>query len=369
MAEEKVITEEVKEDVAPVTEEVVDIKPTEEVVEDEKPNEFNADAFSDKPVEKTEEQLKDEADVVKNEVVVEEEDDGIFKWADYSDEEEAPVDENASIDGEVKPTEVVNDKKEEEVFAEDKGVDFKSVANQLGLKFETIDEFKEHLVKVETENQQIKAKHSGSATNEKIEALEKLAGNDDKELVRLSLEREGFEGDELIEAVDKFIDNGMLAIEAKRIRNTVTKAINSEKAIITQSDLETDATQQKEYNESVRKLGEHISQTKTMFGFEMAKDENSLVKVQQGHFEYIKSGKFMDEVFKDDKSLAEIAWFVKNKDVIINAIANKSLQQGKESILNDIKRTEVDKPQRFKAPDGSNEFDPKKFTFGEANKA
>jgi hypothetical protein len=344
------------------TEEVVEEKPTEEVVEEEKPNEFNAEAFSDRPVEKTEEELKEEVAEVEDEVVAEEEDDGTFKWADYSEDEEVVVEEE-------KPAEVVEDKKkEDEVVVEEKPTDFKAVADALGLKFETIEEFKEHLVNVEAENKKIKSEYSGGATNEKIDALKKLNANDDKELVRLSLEKEGFEGDELTNAVDKFIDNGMLEIEAKRIRNTVNKAIEAEQGNITQSTLEADATQQREYEESVKNLGEHISKTKTMFGFEMAKDEESLAKVQKGHFNYIKSGKFMDDVFKDDASLTEAAWLWKNKDTILKAIANKNLQQGKETILNDIKNPEVEKPQRFKAPDGSNEFDPKKFTFGEAKK-
>lgn len=354
---EEVITDEVVVEDKP-TEEVVEDKPKEEVVEEES-NEFDASAFTETPVEKVKEEVAEE----EAEVVAEEEDDGIFKWADYSDDEEAPVEE------EKKTEEVVEDKKKEEETPTESKSDFKAVADELGLKFETIEEFKEHLLNVEAENQKIKSEYSGGATNDKIEALKKLNANEDKELVRLSLEKEGFAGDDLTNAVDKFIDNGMLEIEAKRIRNTVNKAIESEQAIITQSALESDAKQQKEYEESVKNLGEHISKTKTMFGFEMAKDEESLVKVQQGHFSYIKSGKFMDDVFKDDQSLTEAAWLWKNKDTILKAIANKNLQKGKETILNDIKNPEVEKPQRFKAPDGSNEFDPKKFVFGEAKKA
>jgi hypothetical protein len=98
-----------------------------------------------------------------------------------------------------------------------------------------------------------------------------------------------------------------------------------------------------------------------MFGFKMAKDPESLKQVQQGHAEYIKSGKFMDDVFANDESLAEAAWFVRNKKVIINAIANKNLQKGKQSILDDIREPEVVSPQRFRDPEGSNEFDPQKF--------
>ena len=354
------ITEEVVEEVTPVVDEIVEevveeAPKTEDVVEEED-KDFDASAFSETPVKKVEDEVVENED----EVVAEEEDDGTFKWAEYDDEEEAVVDEEKPIAEVEKPT--------EEVVTDEKDVDFKAVADKLGLKFETIEEFKEHLVNVEAENKKIKASYSGGATNDKIDALKALAANEDKELVRLSLEKEGFEGEDLNEAVDKFIDNGMLAIEAKRIRNTVNKAIASEQEKITQSTLESDATQQREFEESVKNLGEHISKTKTMFGFEMAKDEESLVKVQQGHFNYIKSGKFMDDVFKSDESLTEAAWLWKNKDTILKAIANQNLQKGKETILDDIKNPEVDKPQRFKAPDGSDEFDPKKFTFKDSEK-
>jgi len=101
-----------------------------------------------------------------------------------------------------------------------------------------------------------------------------------------------------------------------------------------------------------------------MFGFAMAKDKESLGKVQKGHLNYITSGKFMNDVYESEESVAEVAWFVKNKKTIINAIRNKSLQQGKEAILNDISEPEVITTQRYKDPK-SDSFDPKAFTYGD----
>jgi regulator of replication initiation timing len=178
----------------------------------------------------------------------------------------------------------------------------------------------------------------------------------------LSLEKDGFEGEALQDAVDKYIDNGLLEIEAKKIRNTIDKAIVGEQNKETQSTVDADAKQQQEHAESVKQLEEHISKTDTMFGFKMAKDEESLKQVQQGHAKYITSGKFLDDVFESQESLAEAAWFVKNKSVIIKAIANKNLQKGKQAVLDDIREPEVVSPQRFRDPEGSNEFDPSKFS-------
>lgn len=265
-----------------------------------------------------------------------------------------------------KVVEVENETATTEVLDEaPKGVSqdsFKQVAEELGLKFETIDEMKDHLKTVEEENNKLRNSSGSGATSEAIQKLEGLRDKDNEELVKLSLEKDGFSGEELDDAVDRYVDNGLIDIEAKKIRNTINNAIVKEQNKVTQSTVDADAKQQQEHSESVRKLEEHINKTNTMFGFNMAKDEDSLKQVQQGHAKYITSGNFLDDVFRSDESLAEAAWFVRNKKVIINAIANKNLQKGKQAILDDIREPEVVSPQRFRSPDGSNEFDPSKFT-------
>jgi len=356
--EDEIITEEVVKETAPIEDKVKEDAPVVEDViidkkedegEGEKEKEFDVNAFSDKPAIPKEE-VKEE--VVAEEVVADD-DDGSFKWAEYSEEEE--VAEVVATTEDDKP--VI-----EEVVSDNNG--FQAVAKELGLKFENIDEFKEHLVKLEEDNNKLRQGFSAGATNENIDKLKALSANTDEDLVRKSLEKEGFAGDKLETAVSKYIDNDMLDIEAQKIRNTINKAIVTEQAKITQSTVEADAKQQKEYEESVKSLGEHIKGTKTMFGLEMAKDEESLGKVQQGHFKYIESGKFMDEVFKDDQSLTEASWLWRNRDTIMKAIANSNLQKGKAAILDDIRNPEVIKSQRFKDPKGSDEFDPKVFTYG-----
>jgi len=349
MAEENEIITSENAEAAQVVDKEIEIIP--EVVEDkgdEKEFEdFDASAFSDTSVP-----------VKKEDVVVEDEDDNpnedILDWASY-DEEDVNVE---------KEKEAVVDSVVEEVPIIPSTDGFKAVADELGLKFETVDELKQHLINVEEENNKLRASSGSGATNETVTKLTNLKNKDSEELVRLSLEKQGFTGEELTDAVDKYIDNGMLEIEAKKIRNTIDNAIVSEQNKITQSTVEADAMQQKEHDESVRKLGEHISKTETMFGLSIAKDKESLAKVQQGHLKYISSGKFMEDVFKDDASLSEAAWFVKNKDTIIKAISNKSLQQGKQAILDDIGEPEVINTQRFKDVE-TDSFDPKAFTFGQ----
>jgi hypothetical protein len=342
MAEENEIITSENAEAAPVVEnEETEIIPVvEEVLVGDENKEFDVNAFADISTPK------------KEEVVIEDDGGGeeILNWASY-DEEDVHVE---------KPSEVVVEAAP--VIPSTDG--FKAVADELGLKFETVGELKQHLIDIEEENNKLRASSGGGATNETVTKLTNLKNKDSEELVRLSLEKQGFTGEELTDAVDKYIDNGMLEIEAKKIRNTIDNAIVSEQNKITQSTVDSDATQQREHDESVRKLGEHISKTETMFGLSMAKDKDSLAKVQQGHLKYISSGKFMEDVFKDDASLSEAAWFVKNKDTIIKAISNKSLQQGKQAILDDIGEPEVIKTQRFKDVE-SDSFDPKAFTFGQ----
>jgi hypothetical protein len=348
MAEDNEVIIDENVNTAPIveTEEVI-----KDVVEDVvKNDDFDVSAFADAPIVR--EEVKAEED---GEGEGEEENGDVVNWASYEEDGD-----DGGKGGEGEQAELENAKP---TAASTES--FKAVADELGLKFETIEELKEHLIKVEDENNKLRTSSGSSATNDAITKLTNLKNKDSEELVRLSLEKQGFTGEELEDAVDKYIDNGMIDIEAKKIRNTIDNAIVNEQNKLTQSTVDADAMQQKEHEESVKKLGEHLSQTKTMFGLAMAKDEESLGKVQQGHLKYITSGKFMEDVFKDDASLSEAAWFVKNKDIIIRAISNENLQKGKQAILDDISEPEVINTQRFKDPSGTNEFDPKKFTFGQ----
>lgn len=331
-------------------------KKDEENLDISKSNEFDPSVFADKPLVDAE--IKDKVVEKEDEAIVDgKAGDDSLEFKPYEEEEEVKLEkekteENIPID------------KEQEIEAPKIADAFQQVANELGLKFETIDEMKEHLVALEEENTSLRNNTQSGSTNDAVTKLESLKGKTDEELVRLSLEKEGFEGEKLNSAVDKYIDNDMLDIEAQKIRNTIDRAIGSEKNKITQSTAEADAMQQKEEEESVKVLKEHIYGTKTMFGFAMAKDEESLAKVHQGHFKYIEGGKFMQEVFKNEESLSQAAWLFRNRETIINAVANKNLQKGKQAILDEIREPEVITPHRFKDPKGSDEFDPQAFTYG-----
>ena len=64
-------------------------------------------------------------------------------------------------------------------------------------------------------------KKSYPEKNEKIESFENLIKLEDKKLVERSLKADGFEGVELENALERMLDNDMIDIEAKKIRNTL----------------------------------------------------------------------------------------------------------------------------------------------------
>jgi hypothetical protein len=339
--------------------EVTESNPKDEIVDKTDESEdtsFDPSAFSNVPTPN--EVVEEGKEIPKAEE--ESDDDGLDWVTDNDDTPEDKVEDKPVDKVEDKPADVVDTDSNDNVPTDN----YKSFAEGLGIdteKYGDAESLKAHMIELEEENNKLRTASGSGATNDAIKNLEGLLSKDDEALVRLSLEKDGFSGDDLDNAVDRYVDNGLIDIEAKKIRNTIDNAIVNEQNNITQSTVDADAKQQQEHAESVRKLEEHIGKTDTMFGFKMAKDEASLEQVQQGHAKYITSGKFMDDVFANDESLAEAAWFVRNKKVIISAIANKNLQKGKRAILDDIREPDVVSPQRFRDPSGSDEFDPKKW--------
>jgi len=184
-----------------------------------------------------------------------------------------------------------------------------------------------------------------------------------KELVKKILTSEGFEGDKLDQAVETYENNGTLEIEATRYRNNIRNRIKAEVDNEGHKAKSDEAKQSQAQQEARNQLNEHLNKSDTMFGFKMSKDNQSLPKVREGHFEYIDSGKFMNDVLKDPKSISEAAWFQRHKETIIKALQNKGRQAGKQEILNDIHEATTDNTERILSPnDDSNEFNPTKFT-------
>jgi hypothetical protein len=241
---------------------------------------------------------------------------------------------------------------------------FKAVAEELNLSATNIDEFKNLLVEIQKENDELKNQSLSGFNNEKIKNLENVKTKTDSDLLRIDLKNQGFTETEIDNAIDIYSDNGTLPIEAKKIRNNIDKAINKEKEMLMSSQKNSDAKQQEEAKEAVRSLTEYINGVEKMFGFPIAKDEAKLKSIREGQINYITSGDFLSDVTKNNENLNEAAWMWKNRKTILQAFSNKGYNKGKQDLLNDIGNPDSSDTTRFKDPKGSDTFDPKKFTYG-----
>ena len=138
-------------------------------------------------------------------------------------------------------------------------------------------------------------------------------------------------------------------------------AISREEQNAVKSQEEAQAKQEQDRIDSVNELSKHIKGQTEMFGFKMAKDEETLGKVRDSHHKYITNGSFLQDITKDNESLAESAWLWKNRETLLKAARNGGLQQGRSEILNDMHNPDTDKGGGFVSPDGKGEFSVSKF--------
>lgn len=337
-------------------------------------NDFDPSKFTEVEVQKKDNASDDDSDDSDDSS----DDDGKgLDWVGYEEEEDVDDDEKGGSDDSVGND---DDNSDDDSGSTDDSVksslsdeQFKAFADEIGLEVKNPEEFKKAVIELEDSLEASEARikeleeklaNNGVSTNDNVKKLENLKAKDDEDLVKLDLEKQGFSAEEIEEAIDTYIDNNLLGIEAKKIRKTIDRAIVTEQKKFAQTTEQAEAMQQKEREESVKALSEHINKTETMFGLKIAKDEESLSKVRKGHLSYITSGKYLNDITKDSESLSQSAWLWKNREVIMKAIGNENFNKGKEQILNDIGNPEVSKTQRYKGPDDNDGFDPKKFVFG-----
>lgn len=356
----------------------------------EETKEFDASAFGsgivdsvENPTEESlEKSVEDSTETVETKESTDDEDNS-FDWSDnYSDDdsnesEDTKKEEEAAI---VDESNEIVDTPKEEVSASDNNTDttevdntpakfdgsltdehFSAFAEELGINAKSMTELKDAMLELEADNKRLQESSGNNVTSKKITALESYLKFDDKELLQKDLEAQGFKGEQLEEAMDTLQDNGMLKVEAAKVRNAINSSIQNERSEITQSARDEDAKQLKEREDSVKSLNTYLSKQTEMFGFKMAKDEETLGKVRDSHHKYITNGSFLQDITKDNESLAESAWLWKNRETLLKAARNGGLQQGRSEILNDMHNPDTDKGGGFVSPDGKGEFSVSKF--------
>mgnify|MGYP007071974550 FL=1 len=356
----------------------------------EETKEFDASAFGSGIVdsvenptkESLEKSVEDSTETVDTKESADDEDSS-FDWSDnYSDDnsnesEDTKKEEEAAI---VDESNEIVDTPKEEVSASDNNTDttevdntpakfdgsltdehFSAFAEELGINAKSMTELKDAMLELEADNKRLQESSGNNVTSKKITALESYLKFDDKELLQKDLEAQGFKGEQLEEAMDTLQDNGMLKVEAAKVRNAINSSIQNERSAITKESRDKDAKQLKDREDSVRALGSYLNKQNEMFGFKMAKDEESLGKVRDSHHKYITSGSFLKDITKNNESLAESAWLWKNRETLLKAARNGGLQQGRSEILNDMHNPDTDKGGGFVSPDGKGEFSVSKF--------
>ena len=352
----------------------------------EETKEFDASACGSGIVDSventTEESLSESTEDSIESVSSEEDQDDSFDWSDnYSDDsnesEDTEKEEETPI---VAESNEVDDTPQEEVSIDDNNTDttdventpsvfdgsltdehFSAFAGELGIKAKSMTELKEAMLELEADNKRLQESSKDNVTSKKISTLQTYLKFEDKELLQKDLEAQGFKGQQLEEAMDTLQDNGMLKVEAAKVRNAINSSIDNERSAITKESRDEDARQLRERDESVKALGSYLNKQNEMFGFKMAKDDETLKKVRDSHHKYITSGDFLQDITKNNESLAESAWLWKNRETLLKAARNGGLQQGRSEILNDMHNPDTDKGGGFVSPDGKGEFSVSKF--------
>jgi len=172
-------------------------------------------------------------------------------------------------------------------------------------------------------------------TNDKIQTWQSFTKLEDEALLKADLKAQGFSQDEIENAIDVYRDNGSMGIEATKIRKTLDRWIaNEQNEIIKTKDNEV-KEQESAKLEMRKKILNTLNETKTMFGFKIAKSSEDLPKVRDNHYKYI-TDKFLKDITKDEKSIVEASWLWRNKDTIVNAIKNSGTQRGRKEVLDNI---------------------------------
>jgi hypothetical protein len=240
------------------------------------PAEFDPRAFMDaeEVVEDNAETKETTENVNDDNTAATKDDNGDLVWPDVSSSEDGKEGEQASEESSAEGDQAeVKDNVEENQPGEAVELTndhFKKFASELGLEAESLDEIKNSLEGIIQENKSLKEeiKYSGN-TNKKIEDLENFLKLDDETLMRKSLEADGLKGDKLDNAIDKYMDTGLLDVEALKVRSTLERTIQGERQSIVKAQEADVAKQQESRTESVKSFTEYMQSQESVFDMKL----------------------------------------------------------------------------------------------------
>lgn len=292
-------------------------------------------------------------------------DDSFMSWSDI-DTQRTPGEEFLNTESTQETVSSETPKETTQPQSETKTIsvdDAYSVLKQeLGFKAENFKELKSQLQELEKENEELKQLKHNNIENDKISKLNQFRNLSDEALLMESFKRQGFSDEEARNAVDRYIDNQMIDIEAKKIRKGIDSAIERERNNFVQTSQQEEARLQKEREESIESLKQYMNGVDTMYGLKIAKDEEGINQTRKEHFKYITSGKFLNEVTESNENLVEASWLWKNREVITKSFYNKGKNEERAEFLNELQNPDVSNgSDRIKGPNDDSGFNPTKF--------
>jgi len=235
---------------------------------------------------------------------------------------------------------------------EDKALDFgdswQTFAEDLGIKVESFDEFKDVL-----SHQQALARKSIS--NDAIVNLSGFANMSDEELMRAELKAQNYESHEIDDEIDLMVENGTIKSAARKVRKDVEGAIQIEQEKANATIVNPSEAKLQEQQEALsHELKEYMSKTDSMFSGKI----NSTQKDE--HFKYIDSGEFFDDITDTSANVAQAAWLWKHRDKIMKGFLSKGVERGKQAVLDDLRNPERTRSNRIPDPE-TGDFNSTKF--------
>jgi len=313
------------------------------VQEDFDPSKFNDDNMGDNAPESS---IKDnkESDEVETEKVEESTEEEFTEEEKQEDGEssyntiENAVEEDIAEDATEDATE---DTETKEVSG------WKEIAEDIGINADTYEEFKSTL------ERQKELSVSGQ-TNEKIGFMKDMLSLTDEDLMRKEYEARKYNEEDIDDEIDIMVENNTLRSKARSVRRDIETVIANEQKAITEQPSDSESMTQEEVDESNRELKEYLSKTEDFFGGKVNDEQ------KDGHFSYIESGKFFEDITESAENVAQAAWLWRYKDQILKANITKAVEKGKSSILDNMTNPKNERSTPIPDP-VSGEFNSSKF--------
>ena len=245
--------------------------------------------------------------------------------------------------------------------------DFSAFTKEVGIEAKDETEFLAKVKEQQKELQELKSLALGGVTSKEIETVSGYLKFDDEKLLRQDMKFSGLDDETINDAVDKFKDAGLLKFEAAKVRATINKFIENKKYEKINADKQKTAQAQQANSDNLKSIREQMNKTDELFGFKIAKPEN-MQKARDEHYDYLTSGKFLDEITANPEAAIQAAFLWKHRDTIIKTMANKERSKGKQEVLSKLQNTQLPDTGRVHVgKEETEEFNPVKFKEGVLN--